>query len=247
MLACVLAFGLERGFPKELKWNAIMSPAVLKGTESSDPHFALWWVLCLLASWLLAKEPTYYGGKLHALINYRIFLQGIRQKGQESGLVSWGWTLIGYATLGLIMVGSTNFHVTWMPKIPEGFGQVPIWVLMWTIALVIAFMVWAGWLRLWAWVAEFAEGFLWLKASFNLVFHVLIPVLLWISLIYRFGTNRWVTVAYATSGVLLALTIGFRWVRLLRLAKEFSMNRLFLMIFYICTFEIIPILMIAMN
>jgi hypothetical protein len=195
----------------------------------------------------LAKEPAYYGSKLHALVNVRIFLQGIRHKTQESSLVSRGWTLIGYAIPGLVLADSTHFQVSWMPQIQEGLVQVPYRLTVWTLFLGAAIGIWEGFLRLWAWVAEFEEGFMWHKASFTLVCHVLIPVVLVMALVARFGTDPWVQGTHAIAIGLLAITIGFRWARLLFLAKELAKNRLFLMIFYICTFEIIPILIIALN
>lgn len=224
-----------------------MSPGIWRGIESSDSYFFLWWLIVILASWLLAKEPGYYGGKLHALINYRIFLQGIRQKGQESSLIAKGWTLVGYSSLGLILTGLPHFQRILLSLLPEAFGKDPVLVLLWIIVLSIFSGFWSGFLRVWAWVAEFDEGYLWLKASFYGVFHALIPFMLVLPLLTRFGTPSWVAWAYGISLVLLGLAVGFRWVRLLRLANELSIHRLFLMVFYICTFEIIPITMIAMK
>jgi len=224
-----------------------MSPGIWRGIESSDSYFILWWLVGILASWLLAKEPGYYGSKLHALINYRIFLQGIRQKGQESSLISKGWTLVGYSSLGLTLTGLPHFQRILWPLLPEALRNDPVLVLLWIIVLSIASGFWGGFLRVWAWVAEFDEGFLWLKASFYGVFHALIPFMLVLPLLTRFGTPSWIAWAYALSLGLLGLAVGFRWVRLLRLANELSIHRLFLMVFYICTFEIIPITMIAMK
>lgn len=224
-----------------------MSAAIWRATESTDSYFILWWIFGLMASWLLAKEPGYYASKLHALVNDRIFLQGIRHKGHESSLVSRGWTLMAYAMVGLILAGSTHFEVSWIPVIPEGPWTALLRVVVWTLLLGMVLGIWVGLLRLGAWIAEFEEGFLWLKAGFTLVLHICIPVMLVIALVTRFGNETWVQMAYASTLGLLPITMGFRWVRLLMLAKELSMNRLFLMIFYICTFELIPSLVIALN
>lgn len=224
-----------------------MSPALWRDVESDDPYFVLWWVICLIASWLLAKEPGYYGSKLHALVNDRIFLQGVRHKGQESSLVSRGWSLMAYAILGLILAGTVDFQASWTTQILKGSGRVLFLVLGWALLLGTAVGLWAGLLRLLAWIAEFEEGFLWLKASFNLFLHVLIPALLLIALVLRFGTQPWVQMSHSIALGLMAMAIGFRWLRLLVLAKELSMNRLFLLIFYICTFELIPVLVIVSN
>ena len=224
-----------------------MSPGLWRGTEPYDSYFILWWLIGVFASWMLAKEPGYYGGKLHALINYRIFLQGIRQKGQESSLMSKGWTLVGYASLGLTLAGQPHIQKKMAWLLPESLGQGPVFVLVWIILLSIATRFWAGFLRLWAWVAEFDEGYLWLKASFIGVFHALIPFILVLPLLTRFGTASWIAWTYAIALGLLGLAVCYRWVRLIRLANELSIHRLFLMVFYICTFEIIPITMIAMK
>jgi hypothetical protein len=227
-----------------------MGPVVWRVVETSEPHFALWWFFCWCSAWLLTKEPGYYAEKLHSLVNYRIFLQGIRQKNQDSGMISWGWTLLGFGTLGLILMGSTNVHILsafGIRGIPSGFALFPLGVMLWILVLGIAMNLWSWWLRLWGWVTDFSEGFRWVKATVQLSFHVLIPIILLLALVIRYGTPHWITSAYVLSGGLMAMTLGFRWVRIFRLSKEDSLNHLLLMIFYICTFEIIPILGIAMK
>lgn len=182
------------------------------------------WGACLL---VISQRARLLRRKTARPYQLQDFLQGIRQKGLESSLISKGWTLVGYSSLGLTLTGLPYFQRILVSMLPEASGNAPVLVLLWIIVLSIVSGFWAGFLRVWAWVAEFDEGYLWLKASFYGVFHALIPYMLVLPLLIRYGTPSWIAWTYAISLGLLGLAVGFRWVRLLRLANELSIHRLF--------------------
>lgn len=224
-----------------------MNPFEWKAFESADVHFALWWIFTLTASWFLAKEPSFMLGRLHSLFNFRIFLQAMRHKSNDAGVLTTGWSLIGIGALGLLLMDTSPVHDLFFILLPNELRILPIMIFLWTIGIWAAFVVWFWWIKLLAWVADFPESALWLKSSIFLVFHVWLPLLLGLALITRYGSPQWVLAAALLSGILVMITFGFRWIRLLRLAFEYTRDHLLLMIFYICTFEIIPVLVFALN
>ncbi len=224
-----------------------MSPSHWRGVEFADAHFALWWVYTLTASCFLAKEPSFMLGRLHSLFNFRIFLQAMRHKGNEVGVLSTGWSLIGIGALGLLLLDYRSVDDFFFMLLPSEWRILPIMIFVWTIGVWVVFVVWSWWIKLLAWVANFPESALWLKSSINLVFHVWVPIILGLALLAGYGSSLWAFAATLATGVLVVITIGYRWIRLMRLAFEYSRDHVFLMIFYICTFEIIPILVFALN
>lgn len=87
-----------------------MNPFEWKAFESADVHFALWWIFTLTASWFLAKEPSFMLSRLHSLFNFRIFLQAMRHKSNDAGVLTTGWSLIGIGALGLLLMDTSPVH-----------------------------------------------------------------------------------------------------------------------------------------
>jgi hypothetical protein len=213
-------------------------------TSASSWYFAFWWILWLILAALVARDPSYYPSRLQQLVNYRIFMQNVRSKHPYHGWYRWGWG--GILALGGALV-LTN--LAGRPPVPDIGGLTFLqkeWApILWMLGLVLAGWLLNVWLGLLGWAVEWQEMVQATRLWTRLLSHIWLPwVLLW-ALVLGFGDNPLKKGVNLGFGALILVTLVFRWFRQGRIASEFGADRLLLLIFYICTFEILPLTLIA--
>jgi hypothetical protein len=105
--------------------------------------------------------------------------------------------------------------------------------------------VFDGWLRLLGWAVEWEEMVHAMRQGSRVLSHLWVPLFLLWALVLAFGNTHWKSYSSQGFGALLLLSLVLRWVRQGRMAYEFGTDRLLLLIFYICTFEILPLTLLA--
>jgi len=218
-------------------------PAAASAT-SGTWFFSVWWILWLLLSLLVGRDPSYYPSRLHQLVNYRIFMQSVRSRHAESPWQRWGWGLIGALGLGLTLT-----QILGGPPLPGwgiAFATYPfLGPLVWFLALILMSWLFDGWLLLLGWAVEWEDMVHATRHGSRLLFHLWVPLFLLWALILAFGNPSWTSYSSQVFGVLLLLSLVLRWIRQSRMAFEYGTDRLLLLIFYICTFEILPLTLLA--
>jgi len=220
--------------------EGIEAPSTVAGTW----FFGLWWFLWLVLAVLVARDPSYYPSRLHQLVNYRIFMQNVRAKHPYLGWYRWGWG--GVLALGGALVFT---QLLGMPPIPglnsSAFAESVGATLLWMVGLVLAGWLVHAWQGLLGWAVEWQEMVQATRLWSRLLSHLWLPLVLLWALVLGFGDTPLKQGINLGLGSLLLLTLFFRWVRQGRIAAEFGLDRLLLMIFYICTFEILPLTLLA--
>jgi hypothetical protein len=117
--------------------------------------------------------------------------------------------------------------------------------LVWFLALILMSWLFDGWLLLLGWAVEWEDMVHATRHGSRLLFHLWVPLFLLWALILAFGNPSWTRYSSQVFGVLLLLSLVLRWIRQSRMAFEYGADRLLLLIFYICTFEILPLTLLA--
>lgn len=239
-----------------LCWLLLVSAGSNVGAASLHPHpavpstapgtwfFSVWWILWILLSILVGRDPSYYPSRLHQLVNYRIFMQSVRSRHAESQWQRWGWGLLWALGLGLTLT-----QILGGPPVPawgNALASYPFLVpLVWFLVLIMLAWVFDGWLRLLGWAVEWEEMVHAMRQGSRVLSHLWVPLFLLWALVLAFGNTHWKSYSSQGFGALLLLSLVLRWVRQGRMAYEFGTDRLLLLIFYICTFEILPLTLLA--
>jgi len=225
--------------------RAAGQPRIPKGPGHG---WMLWWVLLLLSAFVLARNQGFYPTCLHALVNSRIFLQQIRSRNVEGELTGRLWDGLFYVALAWLL----------LPTLPPETGEfdlldlvVPSFAAKLLRLLGISFLLWLGvrginaWAGLWGWSLDWNEWFSWYKGWNEVLIRFWLPLLLVGALplmVHEQATNQ---VWFLAGGALLVGTVIWRWLRLFQLTYAHAGDRLFFLVFYICTFEILPLLILT--
>jgi hypothetical protein len=219
-------------------------PQAVPSTAPGTWFFSVWWILWLLMSILVGRDPSYYPTRLHQLVNYRIFMQSVRSRHADSELQRWGWGVLLALGLGLTMT-----QILGGPPVP-GWGDALVSFpflapFFWFLALILMSWAFDAWLRLLGWAVEWEEMVHAMRHGSRALSHLWVPLFLLWALVLAFGNPLWKSYISSGFGVLLLVSLFMRWFRQGRMAYEFGTDRLLLLIFYICTFEILPLTLLA--
>lgn len=216
------------------------APSTLPGTW----FFSVWWVLWILVAFLVARDPSYYPSRLYQLVNYRIFMQSVRSRHAYSEWQRWGWGILLAMGLGLTLAQIPGGLA--VPGLEKSLVAWP-WLLflVWFLVLILAAWVFDTWLRFLGWAVEWEEMVHGMRLWSRVLSHLWVPLVLLWALVLAFGNSSWKVYTSGFLGVLLLVSLLIRWFRQGRMAYEFGQDRLLLLIFYICTFEILPLTLFA--
>lgn len=219
---------------------------VLKGSRlRKDIQFGILWVLGLFGSWLIRKSQVNLIGYFNILFNGHWQKNSISVSFSRSSLYDAGWF---FCSLTCITVWCSELYVSFIDihlSYIQSFGfQELLPTLLMILFIIASTMLWAFGVQWIFWTLGWQEPGFWLPRFHMNSLRLGFPIWLILAYLYLFGTNDTQLFSKITFWVLGGVLVTLRWIRALILTWKKHPERLFLMLFYICTFEILPILVL---